>query len=117
MTESCSYEIALVGELIEVRTRHAIGLPGGPQEAMPTPDLLILEAEPDGPAMLFRYTADGHDAGDTWHETIVDAKAQAAWRREYEGAIGMWAPAPPGTSDLSEALRYAQRLRKSVSRA
>ena len=108
------YEVALVGEIAELRTRHAIGLPDGPQQDMPLPNILVLEAEPNGAAMLFRYTAAGADCGDTWHEDAASAKEQAAW--EYEDALGMWAKAPPDCSDLESALRYGQRLRKSVSR-
>ena len=32
---SSHYEVALVGEVVELRTRHAIGLPDGPQQDMP----------------------------------------------------------------------------------
>jgi hypothetical protein len=104
-------EIAFVGKIAELRTRHAIGLPDGPQVEMPTAEILVLEEDPKGTAMLFRYTGNGQDAGDTWHQTVDDAKAQAAW--EYENALGMWVKVPDGTED---ALTYAQRLRRSPSR-
>jgi hypothetical protein len=105
-------EIAFVGKIAEVRTRHATGLPDGPQVEMPNAEILVLEKNPKGTAMLFRYTRDGQDAGDTWHQTVEDAKAQASW--EYENALGMWVNVPDGTKD---ALTYAQRLRSSPPRA
>jgi hypothetical protein len=107
------YEVAFVGEVRELRTRHAIGLPDGPQELMRLPQILVVEAQPDE-AMLFRYTAGGADCGDTWHLTVDDAKEQAAW--EYEGVLGVWTAAPPTCSQLADALRYAQSLLNSVSR-
>jgi hypothetical protein len=81
---------------------------------MPLPQIIVLETQQSGAAMLFRYTADGADCGDTWHQTIEDAKHQAAW--EYEAALGMWAAAPPECTGIESALQYARRLRKSVSR-
>lgn len=114
MAHSSHYEVALVGEISELRTRHAVGLPDGPQQDMPMPDILVLEAEPGGAAMLIRYTANGDDCGDTWHEDAGVAKEQAAW--EYEGALGMWAPAPKDCVDLDGALQYARRLRKTIAR-
>ena len=114
MSATCRYEVALVGEIAELRTRHAIGLPDGPQELMRLPQIIVLEAQQTGETMLFRYTADGTDCGDTWHQSIDDAKHQAAW--EYEHALGMWAAAPPECTEIEAALQYARRLRKSVSR-
>src|SRR6266699_3019104 len=35
------------------------------------PRVLILVEESDGP-MLYRYTAEGDYAGDTWHESLTD---------------------------------------------
>ena len=114
MSDPVRYQVALIGEVGELRTRHAAGLPGGPQEELPRPDVLVLEVQPDGAAMLFRFTAGGAFCGDTWHESAADAREQAAW--EYEGALGMWAPVPPGYADAEAAHRYARRLRGSAPR-
>ena len=47
---------------------------------MPLPDRVEIIPEPaDGSFMLFRYTKDGEDCGDTWHETLQDAFDQAAF--------------------------------------
>jgi hypothetical protein len=51
-------------------------------EPMPHPDVVLLEGHADGP-MLYRYTAHGDFGGDTWHETLDDAKRQAVL--EYGG--------------------------------
>ena len=75
--------------------------------------ILVIEARPGGAALLFRHTVDGTFYSDTWHESVEDAKGQAGW--EYEGALGMWPEAPPGCSDVDEALRYARRLRRPTS--
>jgi hypothetical protein len=82
-------------------TIHSIGLPaelaGGKEpESMPHPDVVVLEAHPDGP-MLYRYTADGVFAGDTWAESLENAKAQA--EHEYGEALGEWQEVPEGVSD------------------
>ncbi len=47
--------------------------------------------------MLYRYTAQGEFAGDTWHQTLEDAKAQAA--AEYGEALSDWQDIPDGVSD------------------
>ena len=80
-----------------LKTRHAIGIPGGPQEDLPFAQLLVLERAADG-IYLYRYTADGDDCGDTWHESVEDAQAQAEF--EYEAALGKWYDVPPGVEDV-----------------
>jgi hypothetical protein len=114
MEKASLYQVAFVGQITKLRTRHAVGLPGGPQQEMAPAQILVLEAQDDGSAMLYRYTADGADCGDTWHEDVEAAKEQAAW--EYDDAQGMWAHAPTDCSELDAALRYARRLRTSRSR-
>ena len=47
---------------------------------MPLPDRVeIIPEATGGSFMLFRYTKDGEDCGDTWHETLDDAFDQAAF--------------------------------------
>jgi len=46
---------------------------------LPRPDRLEVELEggPEQPCMMYRYTDAGEFCGDTWHETLRDAFAQA----------------------------------------
>jgi hypothetical protein len=43
---------------------------------MPIAEALLIEVEADG-VFLFRLSADGQFAGDTWHESVEEAKEQA----------------------------------------
>jgi hypothetical protein len=79
---------------------------------MPAPAVLVLEPVAGGNAMLFRFTSTGDDCGDTWHQSIDEAKEQAAF--EYENAVGMWVSAP---SDRDLALQHALQLRRGVTSA
>ncbi len=65
---------------------HKIGeVRGGQVHAhadLPTPNRVEIEAaSPLAPCMMYRYTDMGEFCGDTWHETLADAFAQA--RYEY----------------------------------
>jgi hypothetical protein len=66
------------------------------------PAVLILERSSDG-FYLFRYTATGAFAGDTWHERKEDAEAQALF--EYPGLVGEWMEVPDIA--LDEAVQFA----------
>ena len=55
------------------------------------PRVVLLFDYKDGP-MLFRYTSSGEFAGDTWHESLDQAKDQAEF--EYESALGPWQEIP-----------------------
>jgi hypothetical protein len=59
--------------------------------------------------MLYRYTAHGDFGGDTWHETLDDAKRQAVL--EYGDALGDWMPVPDDVSDMEEFAITAARRR------
>ena len=59
--------------------------------------------------MLYRYTAQGDFGGDTWHETVDDAKNQAMF--EYGDALGEWIAVPDDTSDTHEFAITAVRQR------
>lgn len=50
-----------------------------PVADLPLPDRLEIELEggPGDPCMIYRYTDDGEFCGDTWHEKLEDALAQA----------------------------------------
>ena len=78
--------------------------PLDPAKMLPLADVLLLESSEDSGVMLYRYTTQGESAGDTWHETIADAKEQAIF--EYRDAVGQWFEVPP---DVSDAHAYAVR--------
>jgi hypothetical protein len=67
------------------------------------PRVLILVEESDGP-MLYRYTAEGDYAGDTWHESLTDARDQAAF--EYTSSLGTWQEIPDTVQSGAE-VEYA----------
>lgn len=55
--------------------------------AMPLPDYVEIHVS-DHDAMLFRYRDDGTFCGDTWHEDLESARAQAEY--EYGIAESAW---------------------------
>jgi hypothetical protein len=92
-------------------SRHYVGLPpmeaGEPdtRERMAVPRVLVLETRPDG-IFLDRYDQSGDEAGDTWHQSIDDAKEQAA--AEYGENLGPWTEVPDSEDDpVAFALRLA----------
>jgi hypothetical protein len=105
--------VALVGEIAgERQVHHTAGYPLDPQKLLPLPDVVLLEAGGGPGAMLFRYTARGEFAGDTWHETVADAKAQAVY--EYRDALGRWSEVPADVTDAhSYAVRHAAACRNA----
>ena len=104
--------IALVGPMVgKQQAIHKIGLPDGPQTAMPFPEVLFLEDDATS-CMLYRYTADGQFGGDTWHQTLEEAKHQAEF--EYGEAFGPWLLVPEIESDGHEyAISYAKTRREA----
>jgi hypothetical protein len=63
---------------------------------MAAPRVLVLENRPDG-IFLDRFSESGDEAGDTWHESIDNAKAQAL--AEYGENLGCWAEVPASEDD------------------
>jgi hypothetical protein len=63
---------------------------------MAIPRVLVLEQRPDG-VFLDRYDEAGDEAGDTWHLSIEDGKAQAA--AEYRDNLGPWIEVPENERD------------------
>lgn len=86
----------------EPKVRHYKGLPpqltGGAdsREQLAVPILLLIEQEADG-ASLYRYDADGRIVGDTFHETLDDARRQA--HLEYGKQPADWEPVPDNVED------------------
>ncbi len=52
------------------------------------PTYVEIEVDDAGHAMLYRYRDDGAFCGDTWHETLQDAKNQATF--EYGILESAW---------------------------
>ena len=81
-------------------------LSGAPTEALGWPRVLVIEYRPDG-IFLLRYTEDGSFAGDTWHQALEDAQAQAVY--EYGSSLSTWTAIPESADDpLAFALRHAE---------
>ena len=100
-----SRSVALVGAMTgERRAFHT----GGHQaitdaKMLPIADVLLIIADDDPGAMLYRYTAYGELAGDTWHASVEDARAHAAF--EYGDALlPPWMDVP---DEVSDAHRFA----------
>lgn len=82
-------------------SRHRVGLPpvegeADARERLAVPRVLVLESRPDG-VFLDRHDEAGDHAGDTWHESIEDAKAQAL--AEYRDNLGRWIDVPEHEQD------------------
>ena len=109
MTDSTrTRQLALIGPIAgERRAAHTGGYPLAPEKMLPEADVLLLIAGDDGGVMLFRYTAHGELAGDTWHQTVADARDLAA--HEYGPALGEWVEVPGEASDAHAfAVQYAR---------
>jgi hypothetical protein len=82
--------------------RQFRGLPpqltGGIDHRAPLPraHVLIIEEESEG-FLLLRYSERGQYAGDTWHDELEAAKAQAEF--EYPNSIGEWLTVPAEITD------------------
>jgi hypothetical protein len=99
------------------KTRHTYGLPPelnngvDEQVLMPWARVVVLEEGNDPrDAMLYRYGGDDFDvfAGDTWSESVEQAKAQAEF--EYGELLGAWEEIPV---EVDDALAYAARQARS----
>jgi hypothetical protein len=99
--------LALVGPLAgERRAAQTAGYPLDPAKMLPVADVVLLVADADPGAMLFRYTAHGEVGGDTWHHSIAEARAQAS--DEYGEALGGWMEVPDEEADPHVfAVKYA----------
>ncbi|HKG96121.1 MAG TPA: hypothetical protein VKA84_29680 [Gemmatimonadaceae bacterium] len=99
--------MALVGVIEgERRATHTAGYPLDPSKMLPLADVVVLVPDDDGPgAMLFRYTAHGEVAGDSWHPAVEEARRQAA--EEYGEALQGWETVP---DDQPDAHLYAVKV-------
>jgi hypothetical protein len=73
--------------------------PGEPdaRQRMAIPRVVVIESRPDG-VSLDRFDESGASVGDTWHESIDDAKAQA-WA-EYAENFACGRPFQPASRTL-----------------
>ena len=99
--------LALVGPLASHRrVTQTAGFPIDPSKMLPAPDVVLLIAGDDPGAMLFRYTAHGEFAGDTWHPSVDDAREQSIY--DYSDALGEWVDVPEKVEDAhAYAVQYA----------
>lgn len=97
---------ALRGNVPRPKSRHVIGLPpelgdkGDEAQQLPSPDVLVIEQEGEGSIFLYRMTRTGEPGGDTWHQSIDDAKHQAEF--EYGEVLGEWRAIPDDVIDARE---------------
>ena len=73
------------------------------QKHMAWPSVLLIDVRPDE-CLLYRYANDGGFAGDTWHETLDDAKHQATY--EFPNLISEWREVP---DEVEDAVAFALR--------
>ena len=99
--------LALVGSLANHRRlTHTAGFPLYPAKLPPPPDVVLLIGDDNGGAMLFRYTAYGEFGGDTWHQSVDDAREHAIY--DYSDALDDWVDVPTDVEDAhAYAVRYA----------
>ena len=90
-------------QLLRPDVRHLVGLPpevtGGSdlRQLLPWPLVLVIQEDSEGNVFLYRVARNGAPAGDTWHASVDDAKAQAAY--EYGELLGRWSVIPVDVGD------------------
>ncbi len=95
-------------QVLHPRVRHLVGFPPelaeGADDAqpLPWPHVLVIEEESPGSVFLYRMTQSGESGGDTWHQSVDDAKHQADY--EYGDAVGDWNEVP---DDVPNAREFA----------
>jgi hypothetical protein len=92
------------------QTIHSWLLAGKVQKMMPFPDVLLLEGDAGG-CMIYRYRIDREFCGDSWYQSVDDAKSQVM--SEYGNALGDWLPVPVSESNgVKYAIRFAAERSK-----
>ena len=92
--------VALIGAITGDRRAFHTGGHQAISDAkmLPVADVVLIVADDDPGAMLFRYTAHGELGGDTWHSSVEAARAQAVF--EYGEALLLpWMEVPDEVSD------------------
>ena len=105
--------LALVGPLNAERLAiQTGGYPLDPKDMLPLADVVLLIDKGAGDCMLFRYTAHGELAGDTPHDSALEATRQA--ELEYGDALMPWVNIPADVGDAHiYAVEYAAERMKS----
>jgi hypothetical protein len=101
-------------ERVKRPTSNFVGLPpelsGGHdyRVALPLPDVVVIETREDG-VFLDRLTESGEFGGDSWHQSVAEAKRQATF--EYGDALGEWVEIPAEELDAEDyAVRAIREL-------
>lgn len=87
----------LAGPVTSTKVKHYLvtGSFANRQE-MAVPRFLVIDAAPKKPdtgVFLYRFDGKGHCVGDTWHQSIEEAKGQAIY--EYKDLAQEWQEIPP----------------------
>jgi len=69
----------------------------------PRPEVVFIDDSESG-WFLFQYTLAGQFGGDSWHESLEQAKAQAKY--EHGAGLGDWIPVP---NDI-DPIKFARQL-------
>lgn len=97
---------AVVNGKSEAKVKHFIGQPPEltprklirkKRKKLPWPQVLLIEQK-DGGFLLFRIAKKGAYAGDTWHQSLEEAKQQAEF--EYGELLGEWEAVPENVEDV-----------------
>jgi hypothetical protein len=103
MKHSPRFAARITSSSFEGRTSHYTGTAPDPSGAfetrtkMPRASVLLIERSQHG-VYVIRYAANGRFAGDTWHETIEDAKHQVAY--EFGDSVSDWKEVPVDINDV-----------------
>lgn len=109
MTNTTRFIARVIAHPIKPHVRHYHGLPPDlakdrdSRSEMPIAEALLIEIEPDG-VFLFRLSANGEFAGDTWHQSIEEAKTQAEF--EFGHGLSNWESVP---SDVEDVMAYVRK--------
>lgn len=92
----------LTPSLVQREPRHFQGLPPVLTNSVDTriplpPGRILLISRTSSGIFLYRYTANGGYAGDTWHANVDDALEQASF--EFEEDLNEWQDVPEGVVD------------------
>lgn len=111
MTDSKRLASKVISSGSEPKVRHYLGMPSGVASAsetrtrLPPASVLLIESTESG-VFLYRYSAEGQFAGDTWHFTVDDAKAQA--KSEYGSSVSAWKEVPTDINDIVNFMNSSQ---------
>lgn len=105
-------QMTLIGPIDgDRRATHTTGYPLDVDKMLPVADVVLLISGDDPGVMLYRYTAHGEMAGDTWHGTVAEALEQAT--DEYRAGLLEWRDVPEDIVDAhAYVVQYARERLK-----